>query len=217
MRLFRRIPRYDNPINEELKVTWEAAKPIKNTQSVRYVGDSGPPAVVKKMKSSNDFIKHILFYRKIQRRKIKTPRIFSQDHRNSIVKYQAIGTEHGEEEIWAKTLVNFRFDPDKEAAIVDFLIRAIDYALKNRWADLYSGNILFDDGYLYLIDYVPGLGNHKVGTLGLEKISGDQKANLVREKFDCILEMALNKFPEGKVSHCGLDFLRSTDPADSSE
>ncbi len=211
-RLLHMILGYDNTINEDLKVAWEAAEPIRNTKRIRYIGGSVPPVVIKKLESRKDSREYISFYCKIRCQQIRTPKIFSIDRENSMIKSQAVGIERDACGCWSsKTLVGFKYDPDKEKSVVDFLVRSLKYALKNRWFDLYTSNILFNDGYLYLIDYVPGSGNHKIGSFGLQKIPPDQKASLVKEGFDRLLEMALNKFPRKKVSYCGLDFLRSTD------
>jgi len=196
---------------DNLGKVWKSGKPIKNTCNVRYIGDSIQPAVVKSLRTYKDFRRHISFHRKVVCQKIKTPQMLSKDPKNLMIKYQAVGIKYDGEKVWSKTLVNFEYNPNKEAAIIDFLFRTIDYALKNQWSDLHSGNILFDDGYLYLIDYVPGSGKHEVGSFGLQKINMEQKSNLVKERFDCLLEMALDKFPEGKVSYSGLDFIRFTD------
>lgn len=190
---------------------WKSGEPIKNTHKVRHIGYSRCPVVIKKTGSYEDFRKHILYYRKVVRGRIRTPQLLSKDPKSFMIKYQAVGIECDEEGIWSKTLVNFKYAPDKEENIIDFLVRVLEYALKARWTDLHSGNILFDDGCLYLIDYVPGSGRHEIGSFGLRKISADQKVNLVRERFDRLLEMALNKFPGGRVSYCGLDFIRSID------
>lgn len=195
--------------NEDLGEFWESGKLIQNTDNVRYVGDAEQQVVIKKVKSQEDLEKHVSFYRKVMHGTIRTPRMLSKDRRNSMLKYRAVGIEHGEEGVWSKTLVNFKYDPDKEEGNIDFLVRVIEYALGEEWTDLHSGNILFDDGYLYLIDYVPGRGRHRIGSFGLQKIKGDEKVNLKRERFDQLLEKALDSFPEGRVSRCGLDFLRS--------
>lgn len=187
---------------------WESGEPINNTGNVKFIRNKGQPMVVKKVKSQEDFERHISFYRKVICNGIKTPKILSIDRSNSMIKYQAIGIEYDGERVWSKTLVNFEYNLDNEAANINFLIRVIDYALKNQWGDLYSGNILFDDGYLYLIDYVPGRGNHKIGSFGLEKIKMNQRDNLKKEQFDRLLEMALDRFNKNEVSYCGLDFLR---------
>ena len=210
MRPFDFTSRFRNPVkNEDLREFWESGKPIQNTDNVRYVGDGEQQVVIKKVKSQEDLEKHVSFYHKVMQSRIRTPRMLSKDRRNSMLKYRAVGIGHGEEGVWSKTLVNFEYDPDKEEGNTDFLVRVIEYALKEEWTDLHSGNILFDNGYLYLIDYVPGSGRHKIGSFGLQKIKENEKVNLERERFDRLLEKALNSFPKGRVSYCGLDFLRS--------
>ena len=125
-----------------------------------------------------------------------------------LIEYEAIGIEHGGEKIWSKTLVNFKHDPDKEDDNIDFLIRVIKYALRKNWTDLHPANILLADGYLYLIDYVPGRGRHKIGSFGLQTVNECERANLKKERFDALLENALETFPKKEISYSGLDFLR---------
>jgi tRNA A-37 threonylcarbamoyl transferase component Bud32 len=127
-----------------------------------------------------------------------------------MIKSEAIGIECDEKEkhFFSNTLVNFKYNSDKENDNVCFLVQAMNYALDNSWNDLFSANILFNDGYLYLIDYVPGRGKHKIGDLGIGCITEEQRVDLKNQKFDIILEKALKRSPKDKVSYDGLNLLR---------
>ena len=205
----RFIPRFFSPVKDEnLGGSWESGRRIEGTNNVRYVGSGGQPVVVKRVESHRELEEHISFYQGVRRRKIRTPKLLSQDIKNLLIKYEALGIEHGGEKAWSKTLVNFKHDPDKEDSNVDFLTRVIEYALRENWTDLHPANILFANGYLYLIDYVPGRGRHKIGSFGLQTVNKCERANLKKERFDEFLEKALETFPKRAVSYSGLDFLR---------
>ena len=201
--------------DENLNVFWESGKQIAgstDTDNVRYIGNDDQPVVVKRVKPHEALKDHISFYCKVRRQKIRTPKLLSQDRKNLLMKYEAIGIKHGEKEVSSKTLVDFKHDPDKEDDNVDFLTRVTEYAISENWTDLHPANVLFGDGYLYLMDYVPvpGMGRHEIGSFGLPSIKNeDQKTSLKKERFDQLLEKALGKFSRDKVSYSGLDFLRS--------
>ena len=210
MNLFTNISRlYDHIENRRLSELWNSGMQIMNTSSVKYVDSLESPVVIKRTKSIRDFKDHISFYREVLKKKIRTPKILSKDKRNLMIEYQAIGIEHGQEKVWSKTLVNFRYYSDKEEGNIEFLVRVMEYALIQQWTDLHSANILFYNGYLYLIDYVPGIGTHRIGSFGLEAINSHEKMSLKQQGFDRLLEKALSKFSRDEISYYGLDFLRS--------
>jgi tRNA A-37 threonylcarbamoyl transferase component Bud32 len=158
--------------------------------------------------SQEDFENHISYYKKIIQREIRTPEMFSTDKKHLMLKFASVGMEKNGDKVWSKTLVNFNYKPEKEVSNIAFLVRAIEYAADEDWTDLHAGNILFEDGHLYLIDYVPGRGRHKIGSFGLARILPDEKASLKKEMFDSLLEKALTKFPSQLVDYSGLITLR---------
>jgi len=194
--------------DENLRGSWESGKRIAGTDNVRYIGNGRQPVAIKKVTPHEALKEHISFYYEIRWRKIRTPKMLSKDKENLLIKYEAIGIKHGGETVWSKTLVNFRHDSDKKGDNIEFLTRVIEYALRENWTDLHPANILFADGYLYLIDYVPGRGSHEIGSFGLRTICEGEKDNLKRENFDELLEKALDTFPRGEVSYSGLEYLR---------
>jgi hypothetical protein len=195
-------------IEEDLSAAWESGEEMINISSIKCIDNLRQSAVIKKVNSQEDFENHFSYYKKIIQREIRTPEMFSIDKKNLMLKFESVGLEKNGGKFWSKTLVNFKYNPKKEACNIDFLVRAIEYAIDENWKDLYSGNILFEDGYLYLIDYVPGRGIHKIGSFGLEIISANEKACLKEEKFDFILEKAFTKFPRNLVDYSGLKTLR---------
>ena len=195
---------------EDLETAWDNGEEIKNTTSIKYFVCFRQPVVIKKVRDTEDFEKHVEFYKEIVLRGIRTPKILSIDKNNLKIKYTAVGVEKSAEEFWSKTLVNFEYDPGKECINIDFLVRTIKYALWTNWEDLYSGNILFEDGYLYLTDYVPGRGENKIGSFGLQKIKADEKAKLRKERFDYLLEEAFKRVDSTLIDYSGLEALKET-------
>ena len=201
----------DETREAHLETEWQEGKPVSNTSSIRYLNDRGVHVVIKNLKDPTDFKRHVTYYKEIVRQGIRTPRILSIDKNTLKIKYQAIGIENDADGVWSKTLVNYEYDQNKENANIDFLVRAIQYALSEEWKDLHSGNILFHDGYLYLIDYVPGKGAHSIGSFGLQKIEDEQqRRKLVEEKFDYLLEESFNRVNDPSIDDSGLNALKQS-------
>jgi hypothetical protein len=195
-------------IEEDLSAAWESGEEMINTSSIKCYDNLRQSTVIKKVNSQEDFENHISYYKKIIQREIRTPKMFSIDKKYLMLKFESVGLENDRGKFWSKTLVNFKYNAEKEACNIDFLVCAIKYAVDENWKDLHAGNILFEDGYLYLIDYVPGRGKHKIGSFGLERTLLNEKASLKKEQFDFLLEKALTKFPSHLVDYSGLKALR---------
>lgn len=191
---------------ENLEAAFNNGKQI--AKRVRYLENDGQPSVIKQMKNDKDFEGHIKYYDEIVAREIRTPQLLSIDRTRKKIKYKAVGIEKNGNGFWSKTLVNFKYEPEKENDNLDFLIRVIDYAIAKQWTDLHSGNILFDNGLLYLIDYIPARGKHPIGSFGLGKVSPDEKNHLIGQGFDNLLEKALAQCDDTSVSYSGLEALR---------
>lgn len=193
---------------EDLESMWNYGKEVGDITTIKYLDNISQPIVLKKMKSLKDFEGHIAFYKEIIKREIRSPEMISVDKIHFMIAFQAVGIEKNGEKIWSKTLVNFKYNPEKEYDNIDFLVRSMEYALHNNWKDLHSGNILFEDGYLYLVDYVPGRGQHKIGSFGIQKIQLHEKANLKKENFGSLLKKALEMVNSDLVDTSGLIALR---------
>lgn len=191
-------------------------------KNVHFLVGSDPPYVIKRLKADETVDEYLHFYEEMIRLGIATPQIISVDKQNNLIKCGAIGIgEKGSDgKYHSQTLVDFSRHKEKDEDIIEFLERTIRYALSHNWTDLHSGNILHQEGSLYLVDYVPkpGRGKHRPGALGLPRIreradSGEKAASNEIERlrangFDELLERAIDRINDMSVCRDGIEAIR---------